>query len=134
MATNLETINAIGACEARLERLVERSVPSIVEMVDAALTGKELTKAITEAIHVWACGDGDRPAQKTGPKGDQKVTNYGRGVNTLFVAVKRALVSPAPTDWLKLVRQSAENAHNKGAFSNEDILLAVKAALESESE
>src|SRR5689334_21668361 len=73
-------------------RLTETAVPEILASVPETYdwTAKG---AVPTAVHAWACGDSKRPAQKTGPKGAQVTSDYGRGVDTLVTAVKRALKS-----------------------------------------
>lgn len=88
--SNLSTVKRIGTGV----RLTEEAVPAIVASLpkdfDPAKRG-----AVADAVHAWACGDEPRPAVKTGPKGNQRATDYGRGVDTLVSAVKRALSADA---------------------------------------
>lgn len=102
--SNVQTVRDIGAAEAKIERLTSVSAAAIVatlpEGFDAAKRG-----AITGAVHTWACGEADRPAVATGPKGEQTRTNYGRGVDALSKAVK-ALVTPDATPEVGVIRVS----------------------------
>lgn len=86
---NIETVKRIGAGV----RLTETAVPAIVATLPEGFDPKA-RGAVAEAVHAWACGDGDRPAVKRGPKGAQETTDYGRGHDTLVTAVKRALAGP----------------------------------------
>lgn len=87
-AANVATVKKIGVGV----RLTETAVPAILDSLPEGFDPKA-RGAVAEAVHAWACGDGDRPAVKTGPKGNQKTTDYGRGHDTLVAAVKRALSS-----------------------------------------
>lgn len=85
-SANLATVRKIGAGV----RLTETAVPEIVATLPEGFDPKA-RGAVANAVHQWACGDAERPAVKTGPKGDQTATDYGRGVDALVKAVKRAL-------------------------------------------
>lgn len=59
-------------------------------------------------------------------------TRYGNAVQAAGNGLRSALGKKdgaKDTDWIRLVRQAAENAHNKGEKSVEDIMLAVSEAL-----
>lgn len=86
MSNNLNTVTRIGAGV----RLTETAVPQIIAAMPEGFDPKA-RGALTGLVHSWACGDAERPAVTTGPKGNQKATDYGRGVDTLVKAVKRAL-------------------------------------------
>lgn len=122
----LETVRTIG----KGVRMTEVAVPAILATLpddfDATVRG-----ALTGAVIAWACPDGNVPQQKTGPKGNQTLTDFGRGLNTLVTAVKRALKEDdnAQPDWVALVRQAAKNAHDKGHVSEDAIMAAVREAL-----
>jgi hypothetical protein len=83
---NITTVKNIG----RGVRLTETAVTEIIASLSETFDHKE-RGAVAEAVHVWACGDGERPAVKTGKKGAQVTTDYGTGHDTLVRAVKRAL-------------------------------------------
>lgn len=84
---NVKTIVSIGAATVKTERVAQQIVVSAPVGYDWAARG-----AVTAQIHAWAVGaDGEVPAQKTGPKGAQKATNYGRGVDALAKAIRAIL-------------------------------------------
>lgn len=59
-------------------------------------------------------------------------TRYGNAVQAAGNGLRSALGKKngnKDTDWIRLVRQAAENAHNKGEKSVDDILAAVADAL-----
>lgn len=91
VANHLSTVKRIGAGI----RLTDTAVPAIIAALPEGFD-PNARGAVANAVHAWACGSEERPAVKTGPKGDQKTTDYGRGVDTLVTAVKRALKSDAP--------------------------------------
>jgi hypothetical protein len=84
--SNLSTVKRIGTGVRLTEEAVPEILASLPEGFDPSARG-----AVAEAVHSWACGDEERPAVKVGPKGSQRATDYGRGVDTLVAAVKRAL-------------------------------------------
>jgi hypothetical protein len=90
-ANNLSTVTRIGAGI----RLTDTAVPAIIAALPEGFDPKA-RGAIANAVHAWACGDSERPAVKVGPKGDQRATDYGRGVDTLVTAVKRAMMADTP--------------------------------------
>lgn len=83
---NLNTVKRIGAGV----RLTETAVPEIVATLPKGFDA-EKRGAVAAAVVAWAIGDGPEEKQMTGPKGASKPTDFGRGVNTLVKAVKRAL-------------------------------------------
>lgn len=88
---NLSVVARIGAGIRLTDTAVPQIIASLPDGFDVKARG-----ALANAVHAWACGDAERPAVKTGPKGNQKITDYGRGVDTLVTAVKRALSADAP--------------------------------------
>lgn len=59
-------------------------------------------------------------------------TRYGNAVQAAGNGLRSALGKKdgkKDTDWIRLVRQAAENAHNKGEKSVDEIMAAVKDAL-----
>lgn len=127
-AANLQTVKAIG----RGIRLTEQAVPQIVAMLPADFDPKA-RGAVAEIVHVWACGDrpaDQRPAVKTGPKGEQTTTDYGRGHDTLVKAVKRALSEDKPKPIRMAVTLSGEGAPATGTVTIDpsDPLFAVLVA------
>lgn len=88
MSNNIETVRTIGRGVRVLEESVSAVIMSLPADFDASKRG-----AVADAVHAWACGEAERPAVKTGPKGNQTTTDYGRGHDTLTKAVKRELGS-----------------------------------------
>lgn len=118
-----DAVTTIGKGERLTETLVPLIVATLPEDFDVKARG-----AVAKAVVAWADPDGKRQ-QKTGKAGEQVTTDFGRGVDTLTRAVKRALKDETTeTDWIRLVRQAAENAasHDKTA---DEILAAVRDAL-----
>lgn len=63
---------------------------------------------------------------------DGKRTRFGNAVQAAGYGLRAALgkkEGQKETDWIRLVRQAAENAHNKGEKSVDEILSAVADAL-----
>lgn len=73
---------------------------------------------------------------ETAQKKDGVRTRFGNAVqaagNGLRTALGKKESEPRDTDWIRLVRQAAENAANKGNKSADEIMAAVKDALASE--
>lgn len=85
--SNVSLIKRIGVGV----RLTEDTAPEVIASMPAEY---DWTKrgAVPAAVIAWATADGEEaPKQATGPKGNQTVTDFGRGVNTLSKAVKRLL-------------------------------------------
>lgn len=75
----------------------------------------------------------DAPVQKK----DGVRTRFGNAVQAAGNGLRAALgkdESSANTDWLRLVRQAAENAQNKGEYSVDVILANVREALNGADE
>jgi hypothetical protein len=124
LTVRADAVATIGKGERLTETIVPLIVASLPENFDAAARG-----AVSKAVVAWADPEG-RKRQKTGKAGEQVTTDFGRGVDTLTRAVKAALKGEAPeTDWLRLVRQAAENAANKGHATEDAIMSAVREAL-----
>jgi hypothetical protein len=91
--SNVTTLTRIGSGV----RLTEQSAPLVIahmpDEYDWTARG-----AVPQAVIAWAMADAadgaEVPAQKTGAKGSQKSTDFGRGVDTLSKAVKRLLDGP----------------------------------------
>jgi hypothetical protein len=122
--SNITTVQRIGAGERLSETATVEIVASLPDGFDPGKRG-----AVAEACHVWACGDSERPPVTTGGKGNQKATDYGRGIDNLTKRVKAALAPEKATDYLALVRQAVTTASNKGEHSPEAISEAVASAL-----
>jgi hypothetical protein len=87
-------------------------VATLPEGFDASKRG-----AIPAAIHAWACPDGNVPAVKTGAKGSQKSTDYGRGVDALSKAIKALLNADAPKTIRLAVSMSGDDAPVTGTVA-----------------
>lgn len=88
--SNLSVVTRIGAGERLTESATESIVASLPEGFDPKARG-----AVTGAVHAWAgFPEGtERPAVKRGAAGNQKSTDYGRGVDRLTKSVQRALAT-----------------------------------------
>jgi len=79
----------------------------------------------------------ETPQTTKDENGNKVRTRFGNAVQAAGNGLRSALGkddSPKQTDWIKLVRQAAENAHNKGEFSADVILANVAQALAAESD
>lgn len=125
-------VNATKAI-GRGERLTAELTDFIVGLVPDGFDPKA-RGAVSGLVLSVVDPDGAQ-VQKKGKKGEQITTDFGRGIDTLVRSVKKALAGEkAPTDWLRLVRQAAENAHNKGHVDEDAIMAAVREALASVEE
>ena len=92
MSNHISIVKSIGAGVRKTEQAVPEILASVPDEYNWQARG-----AVPQAVMAWAVSDGaEAPAQKTGPKGNQTVTDFGRGVNTLSKAVSRALKSDEP--------------------------------------
>lgn len=69
---------------------------------------------------------------ETAQKKDGTRTRFGNAVQAAGNGLRSALgkkEGASETDWIRLVRQSVENAQNKGSKSADDIMAAVRDAL-----
>lgn len=81
-------VKFVGAGERKSSEIVADIVAGLPETFDHTVRG-----AVAEVVHVWAAGSvEDAPAVRKGKAGEQVVTDYGRGHETIVKAVKRALV------------------------------------------
>jgi len=131
--SNLSTVKRIGAGV----RLTESAVPTIVAGLPEGFDPKA-RGAIANAVHAWACGDEERPPVKIGPKGSQRATDYGRGVDTLVTAVKRALAADAPKPVRLAVTHSGDGVESGSVVIPTDhalypVLVAMIAAQSEEA-
>lgn len=73
---------------------------------------------------------------ETAQKKDGVRTRFGNAVQAAGYGLRTALgkgdKEPKDTDWIRLVRQAAENAANKGGKSADEIMAAVKDALNAD--
>ena len=78
----------------------------------------------------------DKPVQTYKDEEGKKVrTRFGNAVQAAAAGLRVALgedMTKKPVDWLKMVKQAAQNAHEKGNVSEDAIMAAVKDALRGE--
>jgi hypothetical protein len=91
--SNLSIVTRIGAGERLAVSATSDIVAALPEGFDPSARG-----AVAEAVHAWACGEAVRPPVKVGKVGEQRATDYGRGVDALVKSVKRALSADAPKE------------------------------------
>lgn len=95
-------------------------------------TVKDHARAIADA---WADKygyTGDRVQTVKSDDGTKVRTKYGNAVQAAGAGLRRALgdkPNNKPTDWMRLVRQSVENAMNKGGHTEDEIRAAVAEVL-----
>lgn len=98
-ATRIAAVRSIGAAEMKCASIAAEIVASVPDAFDWTGHG-----VIASQVHLWATGTDDkseRPAQRkqvkrVDPETGAEVTvnettNYGRGVNSIVAAIKRAL-------------------------------------------
>jgi hypothetical protein len=85
-------VRAVGAGIRKTDIAVTEIVESLPDGFDHTARG-----AVAGVVHQWANGDATPPPVKTGPKGNQTTTDYGRGHDTITAAVKRALKGETPS-------------------------------------
>lgn len=88
-AARIALVRSVGAGIRKTDIARNEIVASLPEGFDYKARG-----AVAALVHAWACGDATPPAIKTGPKGNQTTTDYGRGHDSIVTAVKRALSTP----------------------------------------
>lgn len=93
-ATRIKVARDIGAAESKVERLTADTAATVIAGLPAEFDPKA-RGAITGAVHAYFTNDGevDQPPVASGPKGEQTATNYGRGVNNVVKAIRKALAS-----------------------------------------
>lgn len=84
--SNLTVVTRIGAGVRLTSSAAADIVATLPDGFDHAKRG-----AVADAVHSWACGTEERPPVKVGAKGNQRATDYGRGVDALCKAVKALL-------------------------------------------
>lgn len=94
-ATRVSTVRSIGAAEVKATRVAAEIIESVPATFDWSARG-----AMAAQVHQWATGTdvkAEWPAQRAKKIVDgeevNEVTNYGRGVNTIVAAIRRALKS-----------------------------------------
>lgn len=125
---NLNVVSRIGAGVRLTESATEAILATLPEGFDPKVRG-----AVTEAIHAWATADGsERPAVKTGAAGNQKATDYGRGVDALTKSVKRAL-STSSGDVVLRVSLSGEGGGSATVPADHPLYSALVALIAGDS-
>lgn len=130
------TVREVGA--ARLERDYVALVQHFNLTHDT--DSKTLTSAARTVVMDGAAADGKTitEADLTGrdPGADCKTRDYWKAARAVRIGLVNAMGDKikGDTDWIKLVRQAAENAHNKGEFSADCILDHVREALGQDSD
>lgn len=121
----------------------DKTAKALVDTIKAAVNGagkyaayvtdhkvdRDNIKDHARALAVLAYPN-DEPVQKK----DGQRTRFGNAVQAAGNGLRAALgkdESEKNTDWMRLVKQAAENAANKGGFSAEQILAAVADTLGS---
>lgn len=95
-AARIALVRSVGAGIRKTDIAVDEILGAIqaVEEREGKTFDHKARGAVASLVHVWACGDATPPAVKTGAKGNQTATDYGRGHDTIVTAVKRALSTP----------------------------------------
>jgi hypothetical protein len=77
----------------------------------------------------------ETPQTTTDENGVKSRTRFGNAVQAAGNGLRSALPKDEakPTDWIKLVRQAVDNAHNKGEFTADRILSEVREVLRGEN-
>lgn len=126
-AARIRDARAIG----KGERLTDERAPEIVASLPEGFD-RNKRGAVKDAVHLFLTGEterANRPNVATGGKGEQKATDYGRGVNNLTNAVNALLKPESAPDYLALVRQAAKTAATKGKHGADAIERAVSDVL-----
>lgn len=129
MSENIITLDADNA-----------TVKSVVNQIKSDLRGGSKYAAYVTEFNVTHETVKDHAAALAGlvtpvtaQKKDGVRTRYGNAVQAAGYGLRTALgkkdSEPKETDWIRLVRQAAENAANKGNKSADEIMAAVKDAL-----
>lgn len=93
-------VKSVGAAERKSSEIVAAIIAGLPETFDYKARG-----AVAELVHVWAAGSvEDAPAVRKGKAGEQVVTDYGRGHETIVKAVKRALAKEDDTPKTRTLR------------------------------
>lgn len=109
---NVEAVRTIGKGERLTAVVAAAIVAAMPEGYDWTARG-----AVPQAILSWACPDGNAPAQKTGPKGDQTPTDFGRGVDRLRKAVADLVKTAKPKPVKMQVTLSGDDAPVTGSVT-----------------
>jgi hypothetical protein len=122
----------------------DKTANALVSTVKAAVNGdsKYLAYVVAHNVtretvkdHSLALAALVYPNEKPVQKVDGKRTKFGNAVQKIAAGLRSQMEAKTPTttDWIRLVRQAAENAQTKGEFSPEVIMSAVSEALSGES-
>lgn len=115
-AARIALVRSVGAGIRKTDIARDEIVASLPEGFDYKARG-----AVASVVHAWACGDATPPAVKTGPKGEQTTTDYGRGHDSIVTAVKRALSTPpAKTESLTVTYVDADGKSHAVKITRDD--------------
>lgn len=130
-ATRIAAVRTVGKGIRVTDTIVSAIVDELPEGFDYKARG-----AVASLVHVWACGDATPPAVKTGPKGEQTTTDYGRGHDTITAAVKRALSTPpAKTESLTVTWIDADgDTHTRKIDTGAELFTNLTATLFGDDE
>lgn len=102
-AARVAFVKSVGSAERKTADVAAEIVAGLGAEFDPKARG-----AVSGAVHAWACGDAERPAVKSGPKGAQVSTDYGRGVDKIAKAVSALLSGDKETKTVLRVTLSGE--------------------------
>lgn len=131
MSENTVTLAADDATATALVAHIRSAVNSAAKYTAYADAHNVVREMIAD--HARALASLAYPNEKPVQKVDGVRTRYGNAVQAAAKGLRDALgkADPATTDWIKLVRQAASNASEKGGFDAATILAAVSEALGS---
>lgn len=124
------TSKTVAAILTNIQSTVKASGKYTAYVAEYSVTRDNLADHARALADAWA----DKYAPKTErvQKRDGARTPYGNAVQAAGAGLRTALGTDhtaKPVDWIRLVRQAAENAHNKGEVPTDAILAAVRDAL-----
>lgn len=136
MSTNTTVIDLTG----------DKTAMALVATIKAAVNGAGKYEAYVKAHNVTRDNLADHaralaalayPNEPQVQKKNGKRTKFGNAVQAAGAGLRVALgedMTKKPVDWIRLVKQAAENARNKGHLDADAIIAAVTETLLSESE
>lgn len=128
--SNLSTVTRIGAGV----RLTETAVPSILATLPDGFDADK-RGAVAAAVVAWAVPAGeDTPPQRVGAKGNQRATDFGRGVDALVKAVKRALSGEGDKPVTLRATLSGEGGGSVTIAADHDLYAALVAMIRDSQE
>lgn len=127
MSVNTNTRAARVSLIGKGERLTSEVAAAIVAFVGESYVWTE-RGAVPAAIDAYVSADGEAPAKSKGPKGEQRLTDYGRGCDRLRKAVA-ALVKGEPDAKPAVLRVSLSGEGGGTAVVPADAPAEVRAYL-----